>query len=478
MPKIDKAQFKKNFHKDIWRVLRETIEIVTRKQAPEKTAFLDSLYSDIMTLNYYPSLPVAYLISDKHNRVARHVPVFNYRESCVFFWCVKQLEEEIACNRVEGTFGGWRLGNPIRKKEEQDVEMLEEGGYVPFGAYNRGEWLKHWRDFQKKAYQYATQGEYNCFLKFDIANFYDSINLNLLEGRIRYCTNNEKSFVVDLLFHFLRNWNRQFEGYSLKNVGIPQDSVGDCSRILANFFLQDYDQRMKAICDHLEIRYLRYADDQIVMANSIQVTRQVLFEASKELFRNNLSVNSSKVVEYNSFSDFSYYWAFDLFQMLDEAEDRESLNRAVKTFLDRFDGNNNFRYDSVLKRLLTTFAADDSLIDRGLIDRVLEMACEQPFLESATDWHFGRIYNIISDKEGFLARLDDIAKEVYFNSYLYSLIRFYNFLIRQHKKIGDDTKVSFYEGKASALYDRIEVLSEDWDIQKEKITPSPSQNTG
>src|SRR5262249_51770567 len=131
--------------------------------------------------NYTASVPRDYIVLNKHNYVTRIVPTFSYRDACVYFFCIKRLEEYIAGNRVEGTFGGWQLGNSIRKKEDEE----SAGMYVPTTSYNRFQYSKHWRDYQKLAYKYSWLGEFNYFLKFDIANFYDTINLRLLENKIR-----------------------------------------------------------------------------------------------------------------------------------------------------------------------------------------------------------------------------------------------------------------------------------------------------
>ena len=59
------------------------------------------------------------------------------------------LEDEIAKNRVEGTYGGWRLGNKIRFMEENDDYYLE--GYAGYNSFNPFLWTKNWQDFQKKS---------------------------------------------------------------------------------------------------------------------------------------------------------------------------------------------------------------------------------------------------------------------------------------------------------------------------------------
>jgi len=70
-----------------------------------------------------------------------------------------------------------------------------------------------------------------------------------------------KTFEVNLLFYFLCNWNRGYLNYERQSMGIPQDEVGDCSRILGNFYLQEYDNYLYKLTKKENSAYLRYADD-------------------------------------------------------------------------------------------------------------------------------------------------------------------------------------------------------------------------
>jgi hypothetical protein len=289
---INFETFRKIFDSSFWRTLSDSIVPYAPKEIPEdKTQFLKQLFSDIRNRHYTASVPRDYIVSNKnYSYVTRIVPTFSYRDACVYFFCIKRLEEFIAMNRVKGTFGGWRLGNSIRKKEEEESADM----YVPTTSYNRFKWIKYWRDYQKHAYTYSLLEKFDYVLKFDIANFYDTINLRLLENKIRLATPLDRRAVVDLLFSFLGGWNRKFEGYGTKAVGLPQDEIGDCSRILANFYLQDYDDVISEKCAEVGARYLRYADDQMIFCNSESDANRILVEACKELFKINLSVNAGK----------------------------------------------------------------------------------------------------------------------------------------------------------------------------------------
>ncbi len=351
---ISKTEFISLFSSSFWKkIIDETLVPYLQDTKPNKTETIEKLYDDINHRHYYPGLPREYLVFDKHNCVSRIVPVFDLRENCTYYFCIKQLEQAIALNRVDGTFGGWSLGNPIRKREEEELQELTPPSPIPQNSYNSFKWSENWKEFQKRAYLYSQNQNHCFFLEFDIANFYDTINLSLLEDKIRLITVSKDAFVVDLLFHFLRNWNRRFERYSQKSVGIPQDEVGDCSRILANFYLQDYDAFMKAQCDNNRACYLRYADDQIIMAHNEEIAYEILFEASKELFKINLNINSSKVKPFYSREDFYKYWAFELFELLDDPNNVDKVNQGIELYFKWLDDGVHFRHDSVLRRIVS-----------------------------------------------------------------------------------------------------------------------------
>lgn len=414
---IDRASFDKIFASKFWTKLKESI--VPFDKTPDKTKFLDKLYTGITEFTYNPKNPREYIVINKHNGISRYVPTFSRQDYCVFFLCVKLLENEIAVNRVEGTFGGWTLGNPIRLKEEQEILELE---YIPYNTINELSWVQEWQSFQSIAKTYRDLDDWNCFINLDIANFYDCINLTILERKIRHVIPKSKQDVVTLLFHFLQNWNKKLEGYNLKTVGIPQDEIGDCSRILANFYLQDYDQVMKEICDRYGAKYIRFADDQIIYAKDLLLAKNILFEASRELLKVNLNFNSSKVNEFQSKAEFDTYWAFDLFDLLKNKIDMESINYAVEKYFKLLKTNVKFRDNSVLKRILTV---DNKLIEPKFRLRLITMFFNPDFLAQLTVWHFKRIREFIDDDTEFFGKLDEMVETVPFNSYHYNLLAFY-----------------------------------------------------
>ncbi len=422
---ISKTDFLNLFNGKFWeKITKETSVPYELNNIPKKSETLNKLYNDIKHRNYYPMLPREYLVSNKHNYVSRIVPVFDSRENCTYFFCIKQLEQDIAVNRVEGTFGGWSLGNLIRKKEENELEELTPLSPIPLNSYNPFKWSENWKEFQKRAYRYSQKSDYNFFLKFDIANFYDTINLNLLENKIRLVTNGkDNAFVIDLLFHFLKNWNRRFEKYSQKSVGIPQDETGDCSRILANFYLQDYDDFMKTECDKHEAQYLRYADDQIIMTKTKEIAYDILFEASKELFKINLNINSGKVESFEK-EEFYSYWAFEIFQLLEDTENSDDINRGIQIYFDWLDNKICFRSESVLKRIISVGL---SKVKPNLKYKLMSAIYDPKFLAFQDFRSLNNVARCLSLQERieYFNILDQQIPKIRFNSFHYGLLKFY-----------------------------------------------------
>ncbi len=416
---IDFESFKNFFSPKFTQKLKESI--VPFNDPIEKNKILSELYNKINSFTYHPLHPREYIVLNKHNQVPRIVPTFHAEDYFLYYFCLKMLEDEIAENRVEGTYGGWRLGHKIRLKEEEEEYYLDEYAVNSFDPFL---WIKNWKDFQKKAYQYSKLDDYNYFILFDISNFYNNINLDLLNRKIYLVAPHKKILYIELLFHFLTNWNRKFEGYSYKVVGLPQDEISDCSRILANFYLQDYDEFMKELCDKRNARYLRYADDQIIYSKDESTARQILCEASKYLFKINLDINSGKVIEFADNNEFNIYWAFDLFELLENKTDKNRINEGIKLFLNRNKLEINFKVFSVMKKIL---GLNFDLMDIDLKYRLLSMILDKTFLCDLDFWGLKKIYGKLDQKgrEAFLNILEKSIDEVHFNSFHYNLMKFY-----------------------------------------------------
>lgn len=115
-----------------------------------------------------------------------------------YFVC--KMLEEIAVNRTENTYGGWLLGNKIRI-EDSKIDYV-------YKSYNSLLWNENWKKFQNILYNNVKDLDNDAIvLKLDIANFYDNINLNLLEKKLLASVPAEKLEYINILMYFVRNWN-------------------------------------------------------------------------------------------------------------------------------------------------------------------------------------------------------------------------------------------------------------------------------
>lgn len=417
---IDIESFKNFFPKSFSKKLNESI--IPHSSPIIRNEIAETLYKEITEFKYHPSTPRDYIIINKANYVARITPTFHPKDYFLFYFCTKILEDEIAVNYVEGTYGGWRLGNQIRLKEDGDeLELLDS---APSNSYNPFLWTENWSDFQKKAFENNNSDEHQIVVKLDIANFYDNVNIELLGKKLYLASPRNKLFYIDLLTHFLSNWNKKFQGYSKKSVGLPQDEISDSSRLLANFYLQDFDKAIKKKCDELDAKYLRYADDQLIYTKTKEDAQYLVYEASKLLSKIGLNINTGKVEYFDNPEKFNQYWAFEIFELLGDKKNKENINKGIKKYIEWKDKRISFKEHSVLRRILNQ---DFKLFETSSKHKVLAYLFDKEFISMMNNWSMTKVYNQLNeeDKKEFLKILDTLIEEYHFNYFHYNLIVFY-----------------------------------------------------
>lgn len=224
-----------------------------------------------------------------------------------------------------------------------------------------------------------------------------------------------------MLFHLLRGWNKQYEGYGIKTVGIPQDEYGDCSRLLANFYLQEFDSVIKKCCNELDANYLRYSDDMIFFCPDKAVASQLLLFASKELHKIGLDINSSKVKFFDGSDEFLQYWCFDDFIKL-QSNDPNEINTVVEKYFNLIDEGKDFRKDSLFKYIVKL---DFEVLHPKIKRKILEQLNSKDYLKQCNCAMLTNAYKKVDNKEGFLSLLNELIDECLFNSYHYNLRMFY-----------------------------------------------------
>lgn len=291
---MNKPDFLRWFNRGFWKAFsRKTFPIQIPNTPAEKAELLELVYDDIASARYAPGIPEAELVMNKGYGVARTVPVFSIRDYCVYYFCIKELEDVLCGNRTPNTFGGWALGGQLRVRENDEIEsdLTAYGRY----SFNPQAWTHAFGEFNSLLFAQLDPGHYAHVLQLDLSNFYDCVRLDMLERWIREYSPPEKGWVIALLFYLLNHWNRRNTGLHPQAVGLPQDALADCSRILSNFYLQKYDQFASGICSQADATYFRYADDQMILLNDLSKIENLLLLLTRKLDCYGLRVNQKKV---------------------------------------------------------------------------------------------------------------------------------------------------------------------------------------
>jgi hypothetical protein len=292
---IEWKEFRKWFNRDFWRAFKNrTFPIRVPNTPADRDTTVRQVYDAIVSARYAASIPEAEIIANKGHGVARTIPVFCIEDYIVYYFCIKQLEDVLCGNRTANTFGGWTLGGKFRRLEDEDVEY-DFGPYISRYSFNPRAWTVAFGEFNSLLYAQLDSDEYSHILQFDLTNFYDCVRLDTLERSIREEADSSLGWVIALLFYFLNQWNRRNTGLHPQAVGLPQDALADCSRILANYYLQRYDKVAARVCTEANAAYFRYSDDQMILLKSADHCESIMLQLTRNLDRYGLRVNQKKV---------------------------------------------------------------------------------------------------------------------------------------------------------------------------------------
>lgn len=411
-----------------WSIINDLRVHATKKQ---RIKSLEQLKYKLETHEYFPSLPIAVKESDKGHGVARQVPIFKLDDYSVYYYCVRKLEHVLAKNRVVGTYGGWSMGGRIRKMEVEDDPGDE---YQMTFSYNPAAWAKYYGEYNAKIYEKIQElrasgkGDHLVF-ELDIANYYDNIQLGILENKIRLDSDYKESGVLDLLMYFLGYSNRHVTQYQKRSVGIPQDAFGDCSRLLANYYLQDYDLYMHELAKQHNADYLRYADDQILFVPNAEAGEILIQLASRRLAKLGLNINQKKVVQ-RTLDDLYSYRSFDInniFSPYGARNDKGAVNDfATKTF-EALNENPQALKDKgypLIKRLVT---ADFNLLTPDFRAKLVQHIFDKTFIKLGRAYNFSAAYEKLRDNEksDYLKIMDQLVIDTKHSSLHYEILAFY-----------------------------------------------------
>ncbi|OGG41060.1 hypothetical protein A2118_00660 [Candidatus Kaiserbacteria bacterium GWA2_50_9] len=405
----------------------------------ERERYLKELYTRVSERLYYPQPALDYLTLNKGKGVLRVVPVLSLDDICVYYYCVRKLEKFIAKNRINTTFGGFGLSGKLRRHELdkaiQDTQTREiiylddEYGYSVKYVFGARKWYHEWGDFNRKLYFCCLKNADGYAAQADISNFYDSISLDSLEYKLRKVVGAKSNDMVYLLMHFLRYWNRHIYFYRQQGVGLPQDLFGECSRILANHFLQTYDKSIAGFCRKLKAQYFRYADDQFFLTKDEDTLELIVAKASSLLMKEGLNFNQKKV-NISTIKKLKKSFAFNSLSALGGKPHLAPIPKVQKAISFYLNNRKSLRKGglTLVRRILTVmeFINRRSLKLSGLKKHLLSSSfLNRNYILTYRD--LTKIYKILNTKERrkFLRMIKSNVENCHYTYYLYDVRRFY-----------------------------------------------------
>lgn len=414
--------------KKFWNVINDLRVHSTKKQ---RLPFLNNLSIKLKKHEYFPGIPLTVKEADKGLGVARQVPIFTLEDYSVYYYCVRKLEHVLAKNRISGTYGGWSMGGKIRRLENSDEPSTY---YQLTYSYNPAAWAKYYGDFNSRIYAKIKELEaaglqHYIVYEIDIANYYDNIQLAILENKIRRDSDYSESGILDLLMYFLGYSNRLVTKYQKRSVGIPQDAFGDCSRLLANYYLQDYDHFMSELTKKHGATYLRFADDQILFVPDDETGRAIIQIASRRLARLGLNINQKKVIR-RTLSELYTYRSFainDIFKEPGAKKQPEPVNEFAKETFNAINSDPDSlkeRGYPLIRRLITS---EYNLLDSPHRTKLMRHIFDEEFILSNRAYNMFSAYTKMGDdeKSDYIRLAEALSAQCKHSAFHYELLAFY-----------------------------------------------------
>lgn len=142
------------------------------------------------------------------------------------------------------------------------------------------------KDAIKKIKEYAEQG-YTHAVALDLSKYFDALNHEMLLNLLRRNINDER--VIQWIKRYLKSGVMENGVVMKTEEGSPQG--GNISPLLANIYLNEFDQEY----EKRGVKFVRYADDIVLLAKSDRAAKRLLETSTKYLEKTlKLKVNQEK----------------------------------------------------------------------------------------------------------------------------------------------------------------------------------------
>ncbi len=445
---MKREDFHRWFNHAFWKAFtNKALPIKIPQTSNERRELIERVYESISSARYAPSIPETEIVMNKGHGVARTVPVFCIEDYSVYYFCIKELEDVLCGNRTDNTFGGWTLGGMLRQQEKSEIEceLTEYGRY----SFNPHAWTHAFGEFNSLLFSQLDQGNYSHVLQFDLSNFYDSVRLDMLERWIREESNSEKGWVITLLFYLLNHWNRRNTGLHPQAVGLPQDALADCSRILSNYYLQKYDKFAAIVCAKAGALYFRYSDDQMILLNDPDKVDSLLLLLTRHLDRYGLRVNQKKVELWQvaELQQYRFRSIQALFARKGDSKNPVVVRKFVDAYLAIPIGDLEKSWNSGLPLLNRLLWANLESLPCSVFEKIVVRLTSDEYLLGADHKKLERVHYLNSMRSSpinLAKRLQKLGEKSVHNSYHHEALTFAT-------SIKDGTLKMFFECRLASL---------------------------
>ena len=275
---------------------------------------LAALHRRVLSGAYAPSQPATVRVA-KRNRLRRPVVFCGLEDGLVLGSLVAAIRPAL-----EDALPDWVSYGGRSRRDAPPSEDPYEGWFLAF--------LRH----HARADRIQSNDD-DLIVSSDIANFFPSVNLDLLRDKIQRLGLLD-STATNLLLRLLHEFGgaHSFDPFALR--GLPQEP-DDNSRLLASYLLVDVDEEFRDLGE--SDRFGRFSDDMIFSATDRQGAAGIIARLQDSLERLGLAVNSSKTSVLSK-QDFASTYLPDANEFLDSVTD-DKLKVLTQTEQTEFERN-------------------------------------------------------------------------------------------------------------------------------------------